>query len=494
QGGAFELIVEYDWLMALEQPTLPPLFLGPVPRLMDESYITRFGFLPNPKTHYDPAGIDIDRVREPAYAIAQGGVESTLINNPDRLPVGFARDSTYVLPTTGERLDVIGFTCAACHVGQVNFQGTGIRIDGGPAMTNLTKFQLAVGYALALTYYVPTRFDRFATAVLDPHHSAAARTGLRVKLKALIEEGETLQKAVESRHIYSTRDGFGRLDALGRIGNFVFAEELDDRNLSLSNAPVSFPPIWDTPWFEWVQYNGSIMRPMIRNAGEAMGVFARVNFQDLDDPARLFSSTVKFLNLFEMESLIRGDAPFEGLRAPVWPEDVLPPVDRAKAARGARLYEQHCQPCHLPAPTPSSPLFTDDRYWTPEDAYGNRYLKLNMKNIYQIGTDSLQASNFARRIVEVGTLGEKFRDQLSEGGGGLLMAGEALPFLVQNTIEKGYEDLGITPADSSLRDTLNGLRPNSIRAPLAYKARPLDGVWATAPYLHNGSVPTLYQL
>jgi hypothetical protein len=25
-----------------------------------------------------------------------------------------------------------------------------------------------------------------------------------------------------------------------------------------------------------------------------------------------------------------------------------------------------------------------------------------------------------------------------------------------------------------------------------YQAPPLDGVWATAPYLHNGSVPTLY--
>jgi hypothetical protein len=27
-----------------------------------------------------------------------------------------------------------------------------------------------------------------------------------------------------------------------------------------------------------------------------------------------------------------------------------------------------------------------------------------------------------------------------------------------------------------------------------YKARPLTGIWATAPYLHNGSVPTLYDL
>ena len=27
-----------------------------------------------------------------------------------------------------------------------------------------------------------------------------------------------------------------------------------------------------------------------------------------------------------------------------------------------------------------------------------------------------------------------------------------------------------------------------------YKPRPLEGVWATPPFLHNGSVPTLYQM
>ncbi len=31
-------------------------------------------------------------------------------------------------------------------------------------------------------------------------------------------------------------------------------------------------------------------------------------------------------------------------------------------------------------------------------------------------------------------------------------------------------------------------------APLGYQAPPLDGVWATAPSLHNGSVPTLYDV
>ncbi len=33
-----------------------------------------------------------------------------------------------------------------------------------------------------------------------------------------------------------------------------------------------------------------------------------------------------------------------------------------------------------------------------------------------------------------------------------------------------------------------------IVANLGYKARPLDGIWATPPYLHNSSVPNLYEM
>ena len=33
-----------------------------------------------------------------------------------------------------------------------------------------------------------------------------------------------------------------------------------------------------------------------------------------------------------------------------------------------------------------------------------------------------------------------------------------------------------------------------IAANLGYKARPLDGIWATPPYLHNSSVPNLYEM
>ena len=37
----------------------------------------------------------------------------------------------------------------------------------------------------------------------------------------------------------------------------------------------------------------------------------------------------------------------------------------------------------------------------------------------------------------------------------------------------------------------NGKNSDVLALAPHYRARPLDGVWATAPYLHNGSVPTL---
>ncbi|WP_342723900.1 hypothetical protein AAFG07_33130 [Bradyrhizobium sp. B097] len=62
-------------------------------------------------------------------------------------------------------------------------------------------------------------------------------------------------------------EGFGQLDALNRIGNQVFytnfldpaTGELTDPllkgNFARNDAPVSFPPIWDTPYFLWAQYD-----------------------------------------------------------------------------------------------------------------------------------------------------------------------------------------------------------------------------------------------
>jgi hypothetical protein len=41
---------------------------------------------------------------------------------------------------------------------------------------------------------------------------------------------------------------------------------------------------------------------------------------------------------------------------------------------------------------------------------------------------------------------------------------------------------------------LHDLRVENATVLPKYKARPLNGIWATAPYLHNGSVPNLWEL
>jgi hypothetical protein len=45
----------------------------------------------------------------------------------------------------------------------------------------------------------------------------------------------------------------------------------------------------------------------------------------------------------------------------------------------------------------------------------------------------------------------------------------------------------------SILDSLKALEAGQ-SPPRSYKARPLNGIWATAPYLHNGSVPNLQDL
>jgi hypothetical protein len=51
------------------------------------------------------------------------------------------------------------------------------------------------------------------------------------------------------------------------------------------------------------------------------------------------------------------------------------------------------------------------------------------------------------------------------------------------------------PINAEAVDDLNGFGEQDLPMALKnYRPRPLEGVWATAPFLHNGSVPTLYQL
>lgn len=454
--------IPYEWFVALERPTLSLTFTG---LFSDTGYMDRFGFIPDT-------------------------VES---NKPQTLPIGFARGGPmpdgsgdpWRNPRTRQDMTAIGLTCAACHTGRFTYQNTTVVIDGGPALTNLYKLKQGLGVSLLFTRYLPFRFGRFAERILGPDASSDDRAGLKEQLDLVLKQYKEMKDLEDSVAALSIDEGFGRLDALNRIGNQVFSVDLKNpKNYAAHSAPVHYPRIWNAPWFDWVQYNGSIEQPMVRNAGESLGVSSDLNLTD--ESKGLYKSSVKVETLYEMERMIAGDPPsvakgFTGLKSPEWPKDILPPINEKLAADGEKLYVSRCQGCHLP-PVTSQALFENPKWWIP-NKNGEPRLKLELIPLEHIGTDPAQTVDMANRTVALpSNLGIKRYD-----------FGHALGDLVENTINYWYNH-NAPPTPQADRDRINGYTDNGIQAPLAYRVRPLNGVWATPPYLHNGSVPTIDDL
>ena len=519
--GTSTLPVPYKWFVALEQPRI--WFFGDPPMMKDSDYLRRFGFIPSPRS-LDVDGPSLGRYGYSPKRKGDTGArtfaykERKFAGNPDGLPVGFARLKKGARdPVTGKEMPAqIGFTCAACHTGQLEFKGVSLRIDGAPAVTDLDKLRRALELSLVYTKYVPFRFGRFADRVLGPDHTPEQEADLKRKFDGLLEKGKKLKEITDPVFAQNVEEGFARLDALNRIGNQVFFENLlkptgDNRdaiaNLAPMTAPVNFPHLWDTSWFLWVQYDGSIMQPMVRNAGEALGVKAKVNL--IKPGPRLYRSAAELGEIFDLERLLAGDNPwsgkreFKGLRAPKWPENLLGPIDPVKKEKGRALYMAHCQGCHLPPVDDPSRGFWEPARWTKPNEAGERYLKLKQIPIDYIGTDPAQAAIMVNRKVKVPPrLKMKMPKPLDtdpsifciEAQGDAvteILFALALGIVVEKTADKWYQDNRVSP---ETQERMNGYRPNCLQAKMIYKARPLDGIWATAPFLHNGSVPNLYEI
>jgi mono/diheme cytochrome c family protein len=108
------------------------------------------------------------------------------------------------------------------------------------------------------------------------------------------------------------------------------------------------------------------------------------------------------------------------------------PIDAVLAQNGETLFNKHCAGCHG----------TYGAQWT----YPNKIIEID-----KIGTDR-QLYDAMSRQWRRHYNNSWFAQPSASGGGGAYQAEETA----------------------------------------GYQAPPLDGIWATAPYLHNGSVPTLY--
>ncbi|WP_246589868.1 di-heme-cytochrome C peroxidase [Marinobacterium ramblicola] len=560
--GAGDAAVRYNWFLNLEQPLSTERFADP-------RFLLRFKFLDDP-------------------------------SHPDDLPVGFAK--RYSASLGEELLDI---SCAACHTGELHYNKEGkrfgLRIDGGQAMHAFTDLQRGsfgpmLISALAETWANPLKFNRFADRVL-------ADGGSKVKLHRQL--GDTLEAFLNIRqnnplaHLYPTREGFGRTDALGRIANTLFGEHLTDANLQRSSAPVSYPYLWNMWKFNWVQYNGSVAQPLARNVGEALGVGADIqliNAEGAPLPAdQRFRTSVNIPGLEKIERAL------QQLPPPNWPEDIFGRIDRTRAAQGEQLFQNHCVECHGPHRSSRARQMAEAPLKVgPEDHW-----LIEVIGIDHVGTDPTEAQSFLNRTYDLSATGitkaqvkelidpllqkklardmlmrlqelsidqslsEEARvaftaladefpppDQLAEQGfepspetrikqalnylglkpdTQLSAAYDAYPQLSCDTqcqvnalwydmdhaqqaytkllasidpanISEGlglnliglllkqryYEDNNLTEAQQSCLEGFGALDlPQQI---LGYKPRPLAGVWATPPFLHNGSVPSIYQM
>lgn len=487
--GTATIPIPYAWLIALEAPKSNPwwLFFSEEELLIGE-YMLRHGFIEQPATD----------------------------SNPDGLPIGIAKTESIYFAGLNRKATAAGFTCAACHTGQLIYADKRYIIDGAPAATDLGLFTRSLGAALGQTVLsgkvniLNGRFDRFAKRVLGSNDNIVTRNQLKDDLN------ETIGILAKSSDTIEVTEGFTRLDALNRIGNQVFNKDMSrPANYSPINAPVNYPHIWTTSWFNWVQYDGSIMQPLIRNAGEALGVSAYVDTTGPD--AQRFASSVNYNNLVKMENWLGGTNPklngnqLNGLQAPDWPQS-FPVIDTELAQHGETLYQRLCKGCHLPSV--DSTAFWEDRYWQPINYRQNNevvttaepYLTLQIIPLRHIGTDPAQARVLQTRTVD--TTGLNLATQVCTpvqedpnespelayvdlNDSATANFGLALGAFVERTNQQGFRQSYIFEQQ---QEEMEGGRPNCLQVGAGYKARPLNGIWATAPFLHNGAVANIYDL
>jgi hypothetical protein len=458
----------------------------------------------------------------------------------DGLPVGLTVASN---PFTFG-MDFVGVNCAACHVGELHHGGKAVRVDGAPNMFNLQLFYSdAIDAVMAATsdraklWHALKRlgrqdYARYGLAAPFVRPATLVTYGANVlmhrdRLAARLELVDVIKVAKERRDPNHPTSGFGRLDAFDGTRNFIFTRlrkaddggsfKVNTANMVKLDAPVKFPWLWsrkasplapletyrdhpqtfprvwgfkDYDWIEWTVDTNTVME---RNFTETLGAGATVVL----DPksASLFETSVPIQDMHDLEWLAYY------LDPPKWPAFLFGEINPDLATAGGEIFKKQCAGCHE---------YGDDRR-TPTGL-----IKLNTMRPTEVGTDPTAALRIACPIPDVGALAVPPKSysvedsQLLKDCAGV-KAGEAFsgnPFAktvqvaVDSIKQKAYTAAGVDAAQQRAMEDLDqrggvAWRDTLIdtRAPYGpYAARPLYGIWAAAPYLHNGSVPTLYHL
>ena len=214
--------------------------------------------------------------------------------------------------------------------------------------------------------------------------------------------------------------------------------------------------------------------PIKRNVQESIGVYLPLDLSSKSQAEGLFQSSVPILNLQRAEDQL------ERLAPPSWPEDLFGKIDRDKAKIGKALFVEHCASCHNVWPY----------RWTEPNKNGKRYVLVGLTPQTYVGTDRGQFETLHPFSI-AGELNNFLSPEFK--GKPLLPSGEFMSAISFAVTDTALRKLNLTEAQKL---DLHGYREPSTTWPAedVYKAGPRDGVWATAPFIHNGSVPNLYEM
>lgn len=286
----------------------------------------------------------------------------------------------------------------------------------------------------------------------------------------------TSQGGTEKRaRFHSNDDGFGRLEAFISAGNRVFRERKDWVS---NNAAVGFPAIWGIGNRAIFHYTGNTNSVLIRNIGQAMGLGAI----ELDDK---YATTVNIPNLNRLENLAYK------IKSPSWQEVFSPDfvkkrqdefkIDTEKVKRGQVHYAAHCASCH------------DAQMVGPQ----KNLAYYPFSDLDEMGTDK----NLAKQIVLTINNETEYSDIFAVTGVGIIERfisdHPSMNKDVNNWVsrdKRGSEWIrgSFNPTNDQDQGVADGFPVVPKKS--GYVSRDLSGIFATAPYLHNNSVPTLWDL
>ena len=464
-------LIPLAWLEALKQADGKPFLDGS---------LSRYGFLPQ---------------ADPAHA--------------HELPIGFTR-----MPSGQGAM--VGVSCAACHVRDLTVGKVTWRIDGGPSNNDFAPFVTDLDTAVTRVHDDPAVFQAFATAVLGPAVADSGRVAiLRAEFGLWWVRFHTfIAKSLPKDRLW----GPSRMDAISLIYNRLAGLDVGPpptyllpQNIEVGHAPVRYPFLWNA-WHQaitqWTGFaaNGNTFYGLTRNLGEEYGVFGTLHPQATTATFTILNRNYLVDNSANLKGLVVAEDLTKSMGPPKWPW----PVDSALAERGKALFDRPvadggCVVCHGIVKA-TSPQGVADTWKTPViDVGTDRQAWHVILRRFQTGSmrgASLQGLvppmgetdtviNLVRAAV-VGAIADdaKARPQVEAQA-------EATPDPQARLRRLSIDKIGLAALKlkAAFMQKIGYGPPGA--PPLVvngYEARVLEGIWAAAPYLHNGSVPSLTEL